>query len=230
MLLGRTGVVGAESGNQAQPLLHCLNFFVTENHTISVWPSLLSFFCIRVHQFRSKFKKKIRRTYKPKVAYWTKFSAWIGKICSIIWPLCKTHQKQRHMNTLPLTLTFQDHCLCPSEHNLLILVTSPHTQVHTPTRSMGHTMHRCDSIWKKVFQGKKILVEMAFKTMSKFSLGSAASILFQLLVINMCTEILGLSRHGKQQHDRGSVYNASQALEFVFEVGSEEGDIDKERK
>lgn len=81
-----------------------------------------------------------------------------------------------------------------------------------------------------MFQGKKTLVEMAFKTMSKFSLGSAASILFQLLVNNMCTEILGLSRHGKQQHDRGSVYNASQALEFVFEVGSEEGDIDKQRK
>lgn len=46
----------------------------------------------------------------------------------------------------------------------------------------------------------------------------------------MCTEILGLSRHGKQWHDRESVYNASQALEFVFEVGSEEGDIDNERK
>lgn len=35
MLLGRTGVVGAESGNQAQSLLPCLNF-VIENHTISM--------------------------------------------------------------------------------------------------------------------------------------------------------------------------------------------------
>ena len=83
---------------------------------------------------------------------------------------------------------------------------------------------------KKLIQGKKTLAEMALKTMSKITLGSAASILFQLLVNNMCTDILGLSRHGKQWHDRGSVSNASQALEFVFEVGSEEGDIDKERK